>query len=230
MGRNKILDNVLLDNIAMAMNDGSYEMQWYLDIEEAAVVLISDYGDEDTEALEELIEADEKGERFKYIPKKTGRDGWNLMDEFIRSLDDIDETTRRSLFRSIEGRGAFRRFKDIVYEFGIQDRWFEYSGRKERKEVLEWLCSLNLISESDMDEGVRLYDEMIAKRKQREQDQLNMKTGARVLCIDNHGHADKLSPGKVYEVLDERPDDLLIRLKDDRGKICWLPKSHFELL
>ncbi len=81
-----------------------------------------------------------------------------------------------------------------------------------------------------MDEGVRLYDEMIAKRKQREQDQLNMKTGARVLCSDYHGHADKLSPGKVYEVLDERPDDLLIRLKDDRGKICWLPKSHFELL
>ncbi len=137
MGRNKILDNVLLDNIAMAMNDGSYETEWYLDTEKATTTFISDYDEELTEDVMQMIEADEKGERFILIPEKPSRDGWNLMNEFIHSLDDIDETTRRSLFRSIEGRGAFRRFKDIVYEFGIQDRWFEYSGRKERKEVLE---------------------------------------------------------------------------------------------
>jgi hypothetical protein len=31
-------------------------------------------------------------------------------------------------------------------------------------------------------------------------------------------------------ILDERPAGLLIRIEDDRGKIVWLPKSHFELV
>ena len=48
--------------------------------------------------------------------------------------------------------------------------------------------------------------EEIAKRKQREPDQVNMKAGARVLCSDNHGHTDKLSPGNMYDVLDERAE------------------------
>tara|TARA_R100000908_G_scaffold59704_1_gene36332 strand:+ start:7615 stop:7728 length:114 start_codon:yes stop_codon:yes gene_type:complete len=34
----------------------------------------------------------------------------------------------------------------------------------------------------------------------------------------------------MYEVLDEQKEQLNIRIKDDRGKIIWLPKSHFELV
>ena len=69
-----------------------------------------------------------------------------------------------------------------------------------------------------------------SKRKKRENDIANMTRGATVKCIENTGHADKLTPGKTYEVLDERKEHLLIRIKDDRNKECWLPKSHFESL
>ena len=228
---NKFLDHHLLDEISTAMNDASYEMEWYLDIEDAKMVLITeDFFDEEQEELLEKIEADEEGKRYKYIEKKPSKEGWQQMEDFIHSLDDIDETTRRSLFRAIEGRGAFRRFKDIIYEFGIQDKWYEYHGREERKEVLDWLFLLDLIGEEDISKGIQLYEDSIARRKKREQNLMNMKEGVKVLCSDNHGHSDKLTPGKAYDVLDERPDDLLIRIKDDRGKVCWLPKSHFELL
>ena len=227
----KFLDHYLLDEISMAMNNASYEMEWYLDIEGGTVILISEvYLDEEQEKLLEKIEADANGKRYKYIEKKPSGEGWQQMENFIHSLDDIDETTRRSLFRAIEGRGAFRRFKDIIYEFGIQDKWYEYHGREERKEVLNWLFSLGLIGEEDISKGMELYEVSIAKRKKREQNLMNMKAGVRVLCSDNHGHSDKLTPGNTYDVLNERPDDLLIRIKDDRGKVCWLPKSHFELL
>ncbi|MEX0823017.1 MAG: hypothetical protein WD008_01440, partial [Balneolaceae bacterium] len=60
--------------------------------------------------------------------------------------------------------------------------------------------------------------------------QKGMKKGGQVICIETVGHSDKLTPGKAYDILDERPDDLLIRIEDDRGKIVWLPKSHFELV
>lgn len=69
-----------------------------------------------------------------------------------------------------------------------------------------------------------------ARRKLIEEGQRGMTKGAQVVCSDKCGHADKLTPGVAYDILDERPDDLLIRIEDDRGKTVWLPKSHFDLV
>ncbi len=75
-----------------------------------------------------------------------------------------------------------------------------------------------------------MLDDMEARRKRIENAKKAMKKGAQVVCSDIHGHADKITPDKTYDILDERPDDQLIRIKDDRGKIVWLPKSHFDLV
>jgi hypothetical protein len=221
------LTNNLLEDIAIAMNNNNFESKWYLDVQEETAVFVSDY-DED-EQLKELID-NEYGERFISIDVIDSREGWEQMERFIQSLDDQNQIIRNLLYGTIEGRGAFGRFKDAVYRAGLDDRWFEFKGREDRQEALEWLHSNELITDEDIDKGMQLYEDWLLKRKRHEEDIANMTRGTSIKCIYNNGHIDKLTPGETYEVLDERKEHLLVRIKDDRGKECWLPKSHFELL
>lgn len=218
-----------LQDIVSGMNDNSYEMEWYLDLERAEVTFLSEYDGED-DPLQELIIQDENEERFIPIPRKGSHEGWNQMERFIHSLDDLDEMAAELLHNTIRGRGAFSRFKDAVYTAGIQDRWYEFRDRENMAEALGWLFSRELIKEEDIEIGMALYEEWLAKRKKREEGLLNMKAGARVLCRGSHGHHGGVTPGNIYHVLDEQPEHHIIRLKSDDGKTRWFPKSHFELL
>lgn len=226
------LNNNLLADIEMAMNDNGYEMEWYLDTVEEEIKLYCDpdlnglY--DEMEELEQQLEEDAEG-RFMLVPPQTSREGWKQLEQFILSLDDQDETTKSLLLNTIQGRGAFQRFKDAMSEIGMLDRWYEHKNRQDRKEALDWLRSEDLITNQQVEEGLRMYDDLLHKRKRREMEIANMIAGRRVKCTDNTGHPDKLTPGKVYEVLDEQKQHLNIRIEDDRGKVCWLPKSHFEL-
>jgi len=222
------LSNDLLEDIAVAMSNTGDGMTWYLDIENEETVFVSEYSDID-EDLEEMIEND-YGERFISIPVRPSHEGWEQMERFILSLDDRDEKTRNLLLTAIEGKGAFSRFKNAIHRAGLNERWFEFKDREDIKEALDWLYSLDLITDEDIEKGMRLYEEWLAKKKRRKTDIANMTTGTRVKCIETAGHEDKLTPGKIYEVLDEQEKHLNIRIKDDRGKECWLPKSHFELV
>ena len=224
------LSNELLDSIDMAMNDQSFEAEYYLDIVKNEVTFLSDFFEEDIyEEISEQLENDSDG-RFRDIPHRFSREGWRQMERFIMSLDDIDEKTRDLLMITIQGRGAFRRFDDAVFELGIREQWFEFRDRENRKEILDWLLSCDLISYVDVEKGMQLLEDRIAKNKQREEDQANMKKGARVRCRDNTGHDGQVTVGDIYDVLDDRDMQIEIRIKDDRGKIIWIPKSHFELV
>jgi hypothetical protein len=233
MSYNKTLSltNRLLGDIEEALNNDSYEAEWYLDIEEEKIIFMSEYGGfvEEQEEMREMIENDDEG-RFIAIPRTTSREGWEQLKRFILSLDDQDEKTQNLLLNTIQGSGAFRRFKDAVYDIGLQDRWYDFKNREDRKEALDWLRAQNLITDEQVEEGMQLYEELLQKRKSREMEIANMTKGRRVRCTDTIGHENKLTVGKVYDILDEQKQHLNIRINDDRGKKCWLPKSHFELV
>lgn len=226
------INNFLLSDIAVALNDNSYEFDWYLDTLNEETTFLCDpdiTGEyEAHEKLERQIENDDEG-RFIHIPRGTSRDGWKQMERFILSLDDQDDKIQNSLLNNIQGRGAFGRFKEAIYDLGLRERWFEFKGREDHKAALDWLHSLGLISDEDIGKGMQLYEEMVTKRKKRKEEIANMTKGVCVKCRNNVGHEDKLTAGKEYEALAEQKEHLNIKVRDDRGKVCWLPKSHFEL-
>lgn len=219
----------LISSIEMALGDNSYETEWYFDLETGSVTFISDYYD-DEEELAEQIEADRDGERFIYIEPADSRDEWTKMRDFILDLDDIDDIVQSLLLRAIEGSGAFRRFKDAIHDVGVADKWYEMKNLEDRKKALEWLREHNLIDDADVEKGIQMHKDAVERRNRTEQNREMMTKGRQVVCTNSHGHFDKISLGKSYEILDDRPADLLIRIKDDRGKVVWLPKSHFELI
>lgn len=221
----------MLSMLEMALNDNSFMSDWYFDCDTDDVTFITTEDDlEEEEELKQLIEEDEEGERFIYISPLPSSESWQLMEDFILKQDDLDDTVQTLLLRAIQGSGAFRRFNDAIDDVGIRDRWYAYKNMKERKMALQWLKDQELISDDGVAEGIKMLEENIARRKRIEEGQKGMKKGAQVICVDTYGHADKITPGTAYDILDERPDDLLIRIEDDRGKIVWLPKSHFELV
>ncbi len=60
------------------------------------------------------------------------------MDRFIGTLDDNDLQDR--LWRAIRGRGAFRRFKDLIVRHpNVQELWYAYQDARAKERLLRWL-------------------------------------------------------------------------------------------
>ena len=61
------------------------------------------------------------------LPNKFDIHEWSIMDRF--ATDQADADIRAELRDSLRGAGAFRRFKDAVYRFNLDDAWFKYRAR-----------------------------------------------------------------------------------------------------
>ena len=60
------------------------------------------------------------------------------MERFVGSVSD--EGLRERLIISIDGKGAFRRFKDVLAEYPAErERWFGFHDERVRKAMREWL-------------------------------------------------------------------------------------------
>lgn len=221
------LNSFFLSELEMALDDNSFLMSWYIDLQENTVTFISE-SFEQNEALVELIENDSQGERFIPIPPNTSQNGYAQMERFIEQVKE--ETVQQVLHKAIDGRGAFSRFRDALFDLGLDDDWYEFRDREERKNALDWLFKKGLIPEKDIQKGMHMFENDLARRKRRKANMSKMKKDAVVICSHNAGHISQITPGQTYEVLDEQKEQLNIRIKDDHGKIIWLPKSHFELV
>jgi hypothetical protein len=61
---------------------------------------------------------------FIALPSKYEIHEFTIMERFCLSLDS--KPTRDRLLEAIRGRGAFRRFKDVVHGLGIHEDWYRY--------------------------------------------------------------------------------------------------------
>ena len=92
----------------------------------------------DNEGLEEEIE-ENYGTRYLRLPTKFDINEYHIMEEFIWTLED---EKANKLECAIQGRGAFRRFKDMVNRMGIFRQWYNFRAEYYRKLAIEW-CKEN---------------------------------------------------------------------------------------
>jgi hypothetical protein len=77
------------------------------------------------ESLERIREIVNSGATdFVKLPTRYEVNEYKIIEQFVEGLGDY--ATFRELSRAIHGPGAFRRFKDVVRELGMEDAWFEY--------------------------------------------------------------------------------------------------------
>lgn len=93
---------------------------------------------EQNEALAEGIES--QNERFVLLPEKRDFREYDVMRGFIDSLPDGG--AKRDLAGAIHGKGAFRRFKDTLFYYGLEQRWYEYRDAAVKDFAVSW-CDEN---------------------------------------------------------------------------------------
>jgi hypothetical protein len=78
------------------------------------------------------------GTRYIRVERDDPYDDYRAMEHFIGSLQDAH--LRERLWHAIQGRGAFRRFKDLLARHpNVEDEWFEFKDARLRKRVANWL-------------------------------------------------------------------------------------------
>jgi hypothetical protein len=97
---------------------------------------------EDEEEIEEMFAAG----NFLRLPDDLFEDlHWGSLDEFVNTLPD--DPLRAELMRAIRGKGAFRRFKDIVFGGGnvaLKHQWSWFETRRKRERIVQWLRDENI--------------------------------------------------------------------------------------
>lgn len=131
-----------MDELCLAMEDSSYEHEHYLDIETGDILFLSEYmDDEETENLKDKIE--EEPDRYERIPKAASRDGYEDMRDFTKTVKDEHLTALLEV--AVNGKGAFRRFKDVLLNYPEErERWFQFKDAKMRERALEWLGDIDV--------------------------------------------------------------------------------------
>jgi hypothetical protein len=72
------------------------------------------------------------------VPTADSRASYRDMEDFIETVSD--PRLRSQLAYAIQGRGAFRRFKDTLLAHPSErERWFVFSQVRVRERVLAWL-------------------------------------------------------------------------------------------
>ncbi len=77
-------------------------------------------------------------ESYLRIESASSREQYKWMERFVASV--ADEALRERLVISIDGKGAFRRFKDVLLNYPAErERWFTYRGELLHWHMQEWL-------------------------------------------------------------------------------------------
>lgn len=111
---------VKLEDIIEAMEFANMETEYYYDTHNEKVLMLFD-GMVDGEDNPELFEDIKEGFVEDYIPLPGQYDinEYRIMEEFIYELPA--GKNQDVLARTIQGRGAFRRFKDKLYDLNLEN-------------------------------------------------------------------------------------------------------------
>lgn len=115
--------------LELAVERNSPESDSYLDLVQGQIVTIT-IGDPEATATRDKV-ADNIN-NFLRVEPASSREQYRWMEKFVGSV--VDESLRERLMMSIDGKGAFRRFKDVLLGYPKErERWFAY-----RSDLLHW--------------------------------------------------------------------------------------------
>ncbi|MBI5473212.1 MAG: hypothetical protein HY961_12785 [Ignavibacteriae bacterium] len=93
---------------------------------------LEDWEREDLELAKRIIETDE----YLQLPSKWDVHEYGMMEDFCGSAED--ERMRQTLLNSIQGKGAFHRFKENAIRFGLIDEWYEFRDEAYQSFAKKW--------------------------------------------------------------------------------------------
>ncbi|MBO5349318.1 MAG: hypothetical protein J6A89_05830 [Clostridia bacterium] len=91
---------------------------------------IGEYEDLTEDEIDKLLE------EAIILPTQYEINEYQIIVDFIETIDN--EQMKKELNRLIQGKGAFRRFKDYCFELNIIQDWYKYKDKKYKEIAINW--------------------------------------------------------------------------------------------
>jgi hypothetical protein len=146
------LSSLDLEELCVALQDQTdYEHRWLIDPLSGEVVFWTTDTGIDGQTPVDLDELDLIG--IDPLPSYVW---YRDMADFAEGVSD--DRARRRLARALEGRGAFRRFRDELHQEHeyLLPAWYAFRGARARRRAVDWLLDNSLV---DDDAGRRWFEE-----------------------------------------------------------------------
>ncbi len=112
--------------------------EWYLDLETGGTIFIGELDPDAGDVTPDDIE--DEPDRYLLIEPPSSRGAYEWMVEFTEGVED--ENFAEKLRIALDGKGAFRRFKDVLMGYPEQrEAWFKFEDSKINEAIEEWMKS-----------------------------------------------------------------------------------------
>ncbi len=119
----------LIENIIEALDNADFETTYYFNKKTLEITSFTNY-DEDEEVDIDLS-------KWINIDGIESYEKYNLMEDFASRQND---RLRELLNVALNGKGAFRRFKDVLYHFPEeQEKWYEFEHEWFKQQAIDFL-------------------------------------------------------------------------------------------
>ena len=135
---------VKLSDILEAFELNDRYSEYFLDLETNEVVQVNDMMMMESEKEEIYDRLDEHG--FYRLPSSFDLRDYDIMEDFIAGMP---EGVQGRMYSAIKGKGAFRRFKDMIIDMGIDQMWYEFHDDAYKRKAAQW-CEENGIEYEDI--------------------------------------------------------------------------------
>ena len=88
------------------------------------------------------IDVVENFDKYIDFPTKYEVNEYEIMEDFCLTVSD--QQKQDSLLMEIRRKGAFRRFKDKILVFEIEDQWYSYRHERFKQIAIEWCQNNNV--------------------------------------------------------------------------------------
>lgn len=136
-----------------------------------------------------------KDPTYLRIDPVSSREQYRWMERFIETIEDSE--FRDQLQAAIDGKGAFRRFKDVLMNFPVdRERWFAFRSERLRSNMESWLGAHGLSAVERKEWRVPTADEVRPQVEREQERRAGRKTRAEVADAQR---------GRLHALVDELP-------------------------
>ena len=146
---------VKISKIAEEIDCQPDESSMFYNTEDGEVYLVSDYEmhiADDDDPVDNLPEWQKEqiqlakqiiaGDQYIRLPDKWDIHEYSIMEKFC--LKVADPKVSEALQVAIQGKGAFRRFRDVCHRFKVIDQWYSYKAEALKEVAIAWCEDHNL--------------------------------------------------------------------------------------
>lgn len=129
---------IKLSEVIDALDFTNDEIEYYYnpDTKEIFMSNIGDFEDINEDELDELFE------KSIMLPTRYDINEYEMMENFAETISDT--RLQNQLYISLNGSGAFRRFKDTCINFDIINDWYKFRDERYKEIAIDW-CKENNI-------------------------------------------------------------------------------------